>query len=172
MIARRLVAVLLAAFATIFITGCAVRTGARALNVINSSSWQGRLSVRVEADERRADSRSQSLSAAFELQGNEQQGHLMLLTPLGSTAASVRWTALAATLQAQGEVHEFKDLNALITHLLGTPVPVNALFSWLDGQPVNADGWEVDLTNRQQGKISARRLSPLPVAELRLILEE
>jgi len=96
----------------------------------------------------------------------------MLLTPLGSTAASVRWTALAATLRAQGGVQEFKDLNALITHLLGTPVPVNALFSWLDGQPVNADGWQVDLTNRQQGKISALRLSPLPVAELRLILEE
>ena len=96
----------------------------------------------------------------------------MLLTPLGSTAASVRWTALAASLQAQGEVQEFKDLNTLITHLLGTPVPVNALFSWLDGQPVNTDGWEVDLSHRQQGKISARRLSPLPVAELRLILEE
>ncbi len=96
----------------------------------------------------------------------------MLLTPLGSTAASIRWTTLAATLQARGEVQEFKDLNALITHLLGTPVPVNALFSWLDGQPVNADGWEVDLSHRQQGKISARRLSPLPVAELRLILEE
>ena len=128
--------------------------------------------MRVEADPSQANQPGQSFNAAFELQGNAQQGWLLLLTPLGSTAASVRWTAAAATLQSGGETREFAGLDALIAHLLGTDIPVAALFAWLDGQPAAHDGWQVDLTQRAQGKITARRLAPAPVAELRLILED
>jgi outer membrane lipoprotein LolB len=114
----------------------------------------------------------QSFSAAFELQGNAQQGSLLLLTPLGTTAARVRWTAALTTLQSGGETREFPDLQTLINHLLGTDVPVTALFAWLDGQQVEIDGWQVDLTQRTEGKITARRLMPQPMAELRLVLED
>jgi len=106
------------------------------------------------------------------LQGDAQQGTLLLLTPLGSTAASVRWTAVSATLQSGAETRKFPDLTALIRHLLGTDIPVSALFAWLDGQPVAQAGWQVDLTRRSEGKITARRLTPLPSAELRLVLED
>jgi len=54
-------------------------------------------------------------------------------------------------------------------HLLGTAVPADALFAWLDGQPVALDGWQVDLSQRSAGRIIAHRV--FPEAELRLILE-
>ena len=128
--------------------------------------------MRVEADLQQPPSQNQSFASAFELQGNAQQGDLLLLTPLGSTAAAVHWTPTMAILQASGERREFQDLSQLIEHLLGTPVPVAALFAWLNGQQVNLDGWEVDLTRRSQGKITARRQLPAPIVELRLVLEE
>jgi len=130
------------------------------------------LAIKVDADISLTQLPGQSLSAAFELQGNAQQGMLQLLTPLGSTAARVTWTATSATLESGGEARAFADLPALLLHLLGTEVPVSALFAWLNGQPVELDGWQVDLTQRTQGKIIARRLAPAPVAELRLILED
>ena len=55
--------------------------------------------------------------------------------------------------------------------LLGTDLPVTALFGWLAGQDLLTDGWKVNLAQFGQGKISAQRLSPLPQAQLRLILE-
>ncbi len=128
--------------------------------------------MRVDADTPQATALSQAFSAAFELQGNAQHGTLLLLTPLGSTAASVRWTAMSATLQSGTETREFPDLQALINHLLGTDIPVTALFAWLDGQPVEIDGWQVDLTRRPEGRITARRTTPMPTAELRLVLED
>jgi len=94
-----------------------------------------------------------------------------LLTPLGSTAASVFWTPTSATLHSAGERREFPSLPALILHLLGTAVPADALFAWLDGQPVALDGWQVDLSQRSAGRIIAHRVFPAPEAELRLILE-
>jgi outer membrane lipoprotein LolB len=50
-------------------------------------------------------------------------------------------------------------------------VPVSALFAWLMGRDLHADGWEVDLRQFTQGKIVAERLAPLPKAQLRVILE-
>lgn len=170
MIKRRTVVILAGLFAIFSIAGCAVPTGAR--SSIHSSSWRGRLSVRVDGDPADADLPGQSLTAGFELVGAMQQGQLLLFTPLGSTAAVVDWRTGWATLRAQGQTREFTGLDELIKHLLGTPVPVAAMFAWLDGQPVNADGWEVDLSNRSQGKIVARRLLPTPAAELRLVLED
>jgi outer membrane lipoprotein LolB len=59
----------------------------------------------------------------------------------------------------------------LIQQLLGTDLPVAALFAWLSGQEVAADGWEVNLAQFDQGKIMAQRLTPLPRAQLRVILD-
>lgn len=101
---------------------------------------------------------SQSFSAAFELQAHAQHGTLLLLTPLGSTAASVRWTAVSATLQSGAETQNSQMCRRGRNHLLGTDIPVPALFAWLDGQPLVAhDGWQVDLARRSEGKITARR---------------
>ncbi len=130
------------------------------------------MSLRVEADPDQHQPPGQSFGAAFELQGNPDQGELQFFTPLGSTAAAIRWVPGSAVLQAQGETREFGDLAQLIRLVLGTDVPVTALFAWLAGQPQEVDGWQVDLTSRAQGKISARRATPALVAELRVLLDD
>jgi len=126
--------------------------------------------VRVKADPDQPQSQDQSFSAAFELQGNPDQGELRLFTPLGSTAAGIQWTPGSAVLQSRGETRQYSSLAQLIQRVLGTDVPVTALFAWLAGQTQDVDGWQVDLSARDQGKIVARRAAPALPAELQVLL--
>lgn len=127
--------------------------------------------MQVEVDPGNPQSQRQSFSAAFELTGTPAAGVLTFFTPLGSTAAAIHWTPHLATLASPGDTRTFAGLSPLIQNLLGTDVPVHALFAWLDGHDLQADGWEVDLAQFALGKIIAQRLAPMPQAQLRLILE-
>ncbi len=153
------------AFATLFIAGCASNT--RAIGPLDAQTavWQGRLSVKVFSDP------PESSSASFELTGNPQTGSLTLFTPLGSTVAELRWTPAQATLRTRGEPQHFGSLQALVQHATGTDIPIAALFAWLQGDQATAPGWEADLQNRADGRISARKLAPAPAAELKVILD-
>lgn len=157
-------------FATLIAAGCATPTRATSENSIETSVWRGRLSIRIEPQ--MPSTEPQSFSASFELMGSPAAGELNLLTPIGSTAASLTWSPTTAVMQAQGERRDFVSLDALIQQAIGTDVPVAALFAWLSGAPMTADGWTADLTQHAQGRITARRTTPLPGAELRLILEK
>ncbi|MDR3371191.1 lipoprotein insertase outer membrane protein LolB [Rhodoferax sp.] len=130
------------------------------------------MSLRIEANPYQGLGHDQYFNAAFELLGDPDQGELQFFTPLGSTVADIHWAPGSAVLQARGETRTFSDLAQLIEVVLGTDVPVPALFSWLAGQASEANGWQVDLSQQTQGKILARRLSPAPQAELRVILED
>lgn len=152
-------------------TGCASLRPDSSLKNPDMPLWRGRLSLRVRAEPGAEPAPDQVFNAAFELQGQPAQAELRFFTPLGSTAAVIAWAPGMARLQARGETRLFDDVRQLIQHLLGTDVPVPALFSWLDGQAQDADGWQADLSQQSQGKISARRLFPAPVADLRVILE-
>ena len=127
--------------------------------------------MQVQADAGDTSSARRSFGATFELTGTPDLGELQFFTPLGSTAAAIRWGPGFATLNAQGETRTYDGLPPLVQQLLGTDLPVATLFAWLKGQDLATDGWQVDLTQFTQGKISAQRLVPLPKAELRLILE-
>lgn len=153
------------------IAGCALSIRGKAQNDAQTSIWQGRLALRVQANPAEDKATGSSFSAPFELQGNAQQGELVLLTPLGSTAAAIHWAPGRAILQARGATREFDNLSQLVSELLGTDVPVAALFAWLHGQAQEVNGWKVDLSQRNQGKILAQRLTPSPPAELRLVLD-
>jgi len=130
------------------------------------------LSLHVEADPGEGQPQARSFSAAFELSGKPEAGELQFFTPLGSTAAAIRWMPGLALLQAKDDTRQFSDLSQLIREVLGTDVPVGALFAWLAGQTQEVDGWQVDLSSREQGKISARRTAPAPMAELRVLLDD
>ena len=169
---RRAVLTLGALTTISLIAGCAIKPRARAPNDLESKVWHGRLSLRMLADASVGQKQDQSFSAAFELQGSPSQGELQFFTPLGSTAAALHWSPTGAVLRARGETRDFNNLAQLITAVLGTDVPVTALFAWLDGQALMVDGWEVDLSDRGQGKIQARRSIPAPVAELRVLLDD
>ncbi len=152
-------------FAIFFIAGCAAPTRVNPVFLSESSHWSGRLAVRIDSDPPR------SLSAGFELVGSARAGELTFYTPLGSTAAALTWSEQAAIMRTPGEVRHFDSLEALIAQAIGTDLPVAALFSWLAGTPVLAAGWQADLTDHSEGRITAHRATPPPVAELRVALD-
>jgi outer membrane lipoprotein LolB len=167
------VSVLICSFlaAILFIAGCATQTKVSDQKSIETTFWHGRLSMQVEALPDDTTSQRQSLSASFELRGDPESGELQLFTPLGSTAAAIRWTSQGATLNARGETRTFASLDELTQQVLGASVPAPALFAWLRGQDLAAAGWTVELSQFAQGQLTAQRVSPLPQARLRLILE-
>ncbi len=166
MIARR---PLLAAFAALPIAAPLALGGCSALRPQRPTAgpvrqWSGRMSLQVEGEAR------QSFSAGFELRGSPAAGTLELTTPLGGTAALLEWSSDGARLRVPGEpVRSASSLDELARQALGTPVPVAALFDWLDGRPTEALGWQADLSRQASGRLQARRLQP--PAELRLVFD-
>lgn len=129
------------------------------------SFWAGRLALQVE------DSDVQSFAASFELHGSPAAGDLRLFTPIGSTVAAVDWNADGATLRTGDETRRFASLDALAASASGNPLPVAALFDWLRGVPTVVPGWDPDLRLLPEGRLVARRHTPLPAMILRMVLE-
>jgi outer membrane lipoprotein LolB len=114
----------------------------------------------------------QSFSAAFELKGNATSGELSLFSPLGSTLAVLRWSPGSAILNTGSETRRFESLETLVGQATGTPIPVAALFDWLDGVATPVPGWQADLSQLEPaGRIHARRSAPTPVVDLRVALD-
>ena len=162
------VVVAVAFIVAVLLAGCAAPS--QMTGPSDAPMWRGRLAVRVEADA--LPSQPQSFSAAFELTGTPLAGELTLFTPLGTTAAALSWSTQTAVMRSNGNIRTFESLDALIKQALGTDIPVTALFAWLAGDNVQVAGWRADLTQHADGRITARRTEPTPVAELRLVLEK
>ncbi len=113
----------------------------------------------------------QSFSASFQLQGSAEQGQLDVFNPFGSQIARLQWTPEHAVLQQGSQMRHSDSLQELLRLSLGTELPVQALFSWLQGQPMTAEGWQVNLSRHAQGRITAQRISPPPQATLRVVLQ-
>ena len=130
-----------------------------------SAFWSGRLGVQIQSQP------PQSLSAAFELQGSPERGELLLLSPIGSTLAQLNWTPQTAQLSQGDRQWSGDSLDDLTTQLMGTALPVAALFDWLAGQATTPAGWQVDLSQLASGRIQAERQSPAPAVQLKVLLE-
>lgn len=154
---------LLAVMTVVVLTACAAPQ--RAIQP-GETTWNGRLSVRVDSLP------PQSFTAGFDLRGSPQAGELQLTSPLGNTLATVQWSPEGADLRQGQQVTSRTSLDQLTHDLLGTSLPVAALFGWLQGQPSeDAHGWQADLTRQSEGRITARRSTPLPEAELRIVFQ-
>lgn len=162
------------AVAAALVSGCASLAPQPALEVTS-----GRIGVRVEA---LAERPAQSFSSAFELSGDSGRGELRLLTPLGTELARARWQPGGATLRdGQGET-TFPSVEEMARAALGEPVPLAALPDWIAGrawpgagsvatsQGFRQLGWEVDLSERSDRRITARREAP-PAVVVRVVLE-
>lgn len=112
-----------------------------------------------------------SFSAGFDLRGAPDAGELTLTNPLGGTVAVLDWAPGKATMRTGGRTKEFPSLDALAQEATGAPIPVASLFDWLAGKPTPVPGWQPDLSQLAQGRLSARRTDPPPPADLRLVLE-
>ncbi len=128
-------------------------------------SWAGRLALQV------TDRPAESFSAGFELRGHPDAGELKLESPLIGTLGVLSWQPGSATLRSAGQVRQFDSIDALVTHVTGSPMPVAALFDWLRGIDSPVPGWRADLSQVAQGRVSAQRLEPTPQAELRVVFE-
>ena len=127
--------------------------------------WSGRLALRVDG------AAPQSFGSAFDLRGGPEAGELRLTSPLGNTLATVVWNPAGAELRQGSQVTRRGTLDDLTAELGGAPLPVAALFAWLRGQPASAAGWNADLSQHADGRITARRDLPAPSAELRVVFQ-
>ncbi len=145
-----------------------------------ASAWtQGRLLLRVDATASQA---AQSVTAAFELQGDSNSGELRLLTPLGTRLATALWSPRQVLLTTPEGERSFSSLDELSQQALGQSVPLAALPDWLAGRPwpgaafqtqaqgFEQLGWQVDTAGRDQGLVEARRPN-VPAVLLRVRLE-
>ncbi|MFP8833175.1 lipoprotein insertase outer membrane protein LolB [Hydrogenophaga sp. XSHU_21] len=128
-------------------------------------SWSGRLALRVDSTP------PQAFSARFDLEGSARAGELRLSSVLGQTLATVRWSPAGAELQRGSDITRRGSLDELTGELSGAALPVAAMFDWLAGRASETGGWRADLSAQPQGRFSARREQPLPVAELRVVME-
>jgi outer membrane lipoprotein LolB len=147
------------------VAGCALPPKKITSQSDAASTWRGRLAVRVN------DAQLQNFSAGFELTGNALAGEMTLFNPLGSTAAVLTWNPQMATMRVDGDVQHHLSLKALIGQVIGIEIPVDALFAWLAGEPVVADGWNPDLSQHANGRVTAKRTTPAPPVEIRLVLD-
>ena len=153
---------LCAALAALVLGGCAAP--ARVVQT-DEAHWTGRLALQVESEP------PQSYAGGFELHGSAAQGELVLSSPLGQTMAVVRWNTDGAELRQGERRTRGESLDDLTRALTGTAMPVAAMFDWLRGRDSRADGWEADLSRHDEGRVSARRTTPQPAAQLRLIIQ-
>lgn len=145
-----------------FLGGCAAP---KLPTAPGADAWNGRLALSVDSTP------PQTYSAGFDLHGSPEVGELLLATPLGTTLATVSWSPGRAEMTQGQQITRRSSLGELSADLGGTVVPVAALFAWLKGEPTEVDGWQADLSRHADGRITARRLKPLPIAELRLVFE-
>lgn len=161
--ARHAAAILCAGF---LLAGCNTPPYQSAQQSSAAHLWSGRLGLQVDD----LAAQAQSFSASFQLQGSAQQGSLDIYSPLGSQVARLEWQPGAAQLRQGNQVTDSASLPELLQLSLGTALPIEALFSWLQGIPAQAPGWQVDLKRHAQGRITAQRTTPLPQASLRVVL--
>ena len=156
--------------AMFFIAGCAHKQGASGINdtkiSLKENFWAGRISLQIQSDP------VQAFFAAFELKGQPDNGELTLISPLGSILGVMRWTPLEATLEQGGSIKRFASTDELLAQTTGAAVPVSALFDWLDGKNTPTPGWQADLSQQGNGRITAKRTEPSPQADLRIVLDK
>lgn len=148
----------------LLLAGCASRPPRTSLPQA-IESFSGRLGLVVASDP------PEQFHASFDLAGNETEGELSLISPLGNTLAVLQWRPGEALLRQGEQLRRYASIDALAAAVTGTAVPVRALFDWLHGKPRAEAGWEPDLSRLADGHLLARRMLPAPAAELRVILE-
>lgn len=157
-----------AAACAALLSACTTPPPLQAIPALEGHSWSGRLGLQVQDPS----AQEQSFSASFHLQGAPEKGSLDVFNPLGSQIALLQWQPGSAWLQQGSHTTQSDSLQTLLQQSLGFALPLQALFSWLQGHNIPAEGWEADLSRYQDGRITARRIHPTPQATLRVVLQQ
>ena len=111
------------------------------------------------------------LVASNAMEGTARRASLTLNSPLGTRLARMQWDATSATLEVGDQKRSFESVDAMSTHTLGSALPMQALFAWLQGRPETAPGWEIQTLDMLQGRIRARSVDRTPAVQIDLVLE-
>lgn len=149
----------------LLLSGCAAPRMPATERDQNTAFWSGRMAVQVFNEP------PESMSASFQLQGTAQKGNMLLLSPIGTTLARLEWSPDWAKLTQGAKAIESHNLPSLAHRLTGTELPIAALFDWLAGRTAEVPGWQTDLSQHAQGRLSAERLSPTPRTVLRIVFD-
>ena len=148
-----------AAAAVSMLGGCAARLRQEGRSG-STGPWTGRLAVQID------DAAMPSYPALFELEGSAAEGRLTLLSPLGTVLGRAEWGPHGALLVSGQSREQADSLDGLMTRLTGAPLPVAALFDWLQVLRTVASGWSLE--SLDSSRIVAQREHPLPRVSLRL----
>lgn len=149
----------------LMLSACATGVKQKVAPEQTTKEWSGRLSLQVQSNP------PQQLNASFALQGDAQKGQLDVLSPFGTTLASLQWTPQEAVLQQGDQQQRFASITILTERLTGTQLPMTELFDWLNGQPTSAAGWQTDVSQLSSGWLLATRTSPAPTVLLKIKLD-
>ncbi len=152
-----------------FIASCASHKSAGDLKGLSIEAWSGRISVRTTGAGFQT---PQQFSAGFVLTGSATKGELSLDTPLGTTLAKARWAPGMAELTQGGTTQAYASVDDMTASLTGEPLPLAALFQWLEGEASTVNGWTPNLTQHAQGRISATRQQPSGDTLIRVVLDQ
>jgi outer membrane lipoprotein LolB len=109
---------------------------------------------------------------------------LALTSPFGTRLLEANWSAQSAILVLPEGQRSYPDMAALTQSTLGAPLPVSALFDWLEGRPMpnipsvltpegfEQSGWRIDTHAKAQGRLTVQRQTPEPPMTLRVVLSE
>lgn len=156
------------------LAGCAAppsATPAPKQSSINSSTptkvTTGRLGLQF------IDGTAPSVQLGFSLQGDRSEGQLVLETPFGTALASAQWNSQQALLIRGQSQQTFATLDALLEQELGSDLPVDALFAWINKKSsaeLSAAGWLVEDVQNDV-RLRATRTAPPPSVRLTLVLD-
>lgn len=149
----------------LMLNACATGIKQNVAPVQATKEWTGRLSLQVQSDP------PQQLNASFALQGGAQKGQLDVLSPFGTTLASLQWTPQEAVMQQGDQQHRFASIAIMTERLTGAQLPMTELFDWLNGQPTEVTGWQTDVSQLASGWLFATRTSPAPTVLLKIKLD-
>lgn len=134
-------------FAVVLLSGCALTTPATvpatrpAQPEFAAFALNGRVAVKHNGTHR---------SAALRWTHAVQSDELLLLTPLGQTAARIYRDAQSATLD-EGDKHYLADnVESLMQQVLGWYLPLTGLHHWVLGMPSGGSPARVELNDNGQ----------------------
>lgn len=154
---------------SVFIASCATTKSPEAKNTSSTSTWTGRISLRTTGHAFQA---PQQFSASFVLSGSPSEGELTLGTPLGTTLAKAKWAPGMAQLLQGGDTHVYASMDDLTAALTGKPLPLAAMFGWLQGKANFVNDWVPNLSQLPQGRINATQQSSTGNTDIRIVLDQ
>jgi outer membrane biogenesis lipoprotein LolB len=128
-------------------------------------AWRGRIAVRVDSKP------IQQFNAHFSLEGSPISGDMQFSNMLGTVLGEISWQERGASWRNIHGVTSYPSLTMLTQDVIGTNLPMDCLFSWLQHHQCHAPSWQIDLGEADGSYIKAIRTGPDYSAQLVIILD-